>query len=306
MAHLMATATLLAISGAAVVFGGTTTSAAQDPIGTCVSQYASDDRGLHKGQSRKTSGSVVAVGGPGLTISRVAVTAGGTREVQVSTGDDSDTEAMAAAYAAEGRSVLDDARAAGVGKGMIRKLCEKTLANGELSLVSTSGSGKIINSLCVSDTSGDVAWDGCVTRYRATDDGDPNWNYGIDDAQAWGHETNWEPWLDLHKGGVRNNYNTSRVDIIKASPSSDINDVDRCYSSSFGVSAAGFGVSSGGTVCPARWNITRTTSASIPEFHKVQWEGETNDDREAVAVSAYRFKPGYSNKYSLIINWDVH
>jgi hypothetical protein len=202
--------------------------------------------------------------------------------------------------------VLDDARAAGVSRGMMHQLCKHALENGEFKLAATTGNSTIVNSLCTSDSSGDVEWDGCVTRYRSTDDGDINWNYGIDDAQAYGHETNWEPWLDLHKGGVRNNYDTSKVNIVKASPSSDINDVDRCYNETFGASAGGFGITSGGTICPAKWNITRTDLASVPEYHKVQWEGETNGDREAVALSAYRYAPGASNQYSLIINWDVH
>lgn len=135
---------------------------------------------------------------------------------------------------------------------------------------------------------------------------DPNWNYGVDDAQAFGHETNWEPWLDLHKGGVRNDYDTSRVDIVKASPSSDITDVTECRNATFGVSAAGFGVTTGGTICPDRWNITRTGLSAVPEYHKSQWEGESNADREVNALTPYRFAPGYSNNYSLIIKWDVH
>lgn len=160
--------------------------------------------------------------------------------------------------------------------------------------------------MCAHDSVGYVQWDGCVTRYRATNDGDPNWNYGIDDAQAHGHETNWEPWLDLHAGGVRNSYNTSRVDITKAAPGSDMNDLNQCYNQTFGASAGGFGLTSGGTVCPDRWNITRSSLTDVPEYHKVQWEGESNSDREADALTAYRYQPGYSTAYTFYIDWDVH
>jgi hypothetical protein len=254
---------------------------------------------------RKQSGTVTVVGGAGVTVSK-RVAEDGTHEIAVTMGDDSDTAALARAYQAAGRSVLDDARAAGVSRGMIRHLCEKALANGQLKLVATSGSGTVFNSSCVHDSVGYVEWDGCVTRYRATNDGDPNWNYGIDDAQAHGHETNWEPWLDLHAGGVKNSYSTSRVDITKAAPGSDLPDVNQCYNQTFGASAGGFGLTSGGTICPDRWNITWPGLTSGTEYHKVQWEGESNSDREADALTAYRYQAGYSSAYTLSINWDVH
>lgn len=133
-----------------------------------------------------------------------------------------------------------------------------------------------------------------MTRYRATNDGDPNWNYGIDDAQASGHETEGAKWWeDLLKGGVRNNYNTGKVDIVKAAPSSDITVSSECRTSSFSVGAGGFSVGAGGTICPDRWNVTRTSLSAVPEYHETQWEGESHNDREAHALTAYRDKPGF-------------
>lgn len=293
--------------GALVSFGTTAASGSKpDPVNACVAKYTAKDRSLRRGQVGKAVGAVRAVGGKGLAVKLRRDADGSGSEVEVAAGDDSNPDAMAREYEAAGRSVLDDARAAGVSAGLVRKLCAKALRNGDLRLMATSGTGKIVDSICVHDSVDYVEWDGCVTRYRATNDGDPNWNYGIDDAQAWGHETNWEFWEDLHKGGVRNNYDTSRVDILKASPSSDLSDVPRCYNLTFGASAGGFGATTGGTVCPARWNITRTGITNVPEYHKVQWEGETNDDREAVAVTAFRYRPGYTTAYHLITNYDVH
>jgi hypothetical protein len=171
--------------------------------------------------------------------------------------------------------------------------------------LATAG-GYIFDSICVSDTSSAVQWDGCVTRYRVTGDTDPTYVYGIDDAQAYGHETACCYWNDLHKGGVKNNYDTSRVDITKAAPSSEITDVKSCYNQTFGLTVAGFGACSGGTVCPDRWDVTRPSVTSVPEYHKVEWQGQTNSDREANAMSGYRLVDGYTAHYSIGINWDVH
>jgi len=41
-------------------------------------------------------------------------------------------------------------------------------------------------------------------------------------------------------------------------------------------------------------------------YHKTQWEGETNDDGEALSLAGYRIRPGHSTTYSIIINWDLH
>lgn len=276
------------------------------PLEACVAQYTDGQTDLGPGQVRVTSEHGVAVGGNGLQIRDTTTSPDGlSGETEVIAGDDSDTEALAKAYAAQGRSVLKDAEAAGVNPGLVRKLCRNALADGDLKLAATTGSGKIIGSHCAHDDVDYVEWDACVTRYRVTDDGDPYWVYGVDDAQAWGHETACCWWNDLHKGGVKNNYGSNYLDVIKASPSSDINDVDRCYNSTLGVTAAGFGVTSGTTICPERWNITRTDNYGTPVYHKTQWEGETNDDREAAALTAYRLRPGYTAQYSLWINWDV-
>lgn len=301
---------LLLASGLATVAmsSPTTGSAPLTPEEACVAQYTDGDTDLGPGQARVASPNMQAVGDKGLSIKDVATSPDGrTGAAQVSMGDDADSEALGRAYAAQGRSVLKDAEAAGVNPGLIRKLCRNALANGELELsAATTGSGTIIGSFCANDNTDAVEWDGCVTRYRVDNDGDPNWVYGVDDAQAWGHETSCCIWNDLHKGGVKNNYNSNYLDVTQASPSSDIPDVDRCYNQTLGVSAAGFGLTSGSQICPDRWNISRTDNYGTPVYHKTQWEGETNDDREAGAVTAYRIRPGYSSQYSIVVNWDVH
>lgn len=304
--RIAGTSALMLTLGALVALGSQQQVAAADPLAECVSQYAHPtDHGLHKGQVKKTVGHATVVGGEGLTVNAQAN--GTDRSISISGGDDSNTAKMAKAYSAAGRSVLDDARAAGVGKGLIRKLCKQALADGTFKLAATaSGSYTIVNSICVSDSVSYVEWDGCTVRYRATADGDPNWNYGIDDSQAYGHETVGFPtWEDLLVGGIRNLYDTGNVDIVSAKPSSDITDVSECRSASFGASAGGFGISEGTTICPSRWNITRTSVTAVPEYHKVQWEGESHNDREAMALSAYRYRPGLSTAYTLTINYKV-
>ncbi|MBA2560626.1 MAG: hypothetical protein H0V07_12230 [Propionibacteriales bacterium] len=294
-------------------------------VEACVSGSDSTNSSrLIAGQQRLSpAAGVVVVGGSGMR-AKLTTTKAGVRALTVRAADDVHTAAMAERYAANGRSVVEDARAAGVPPGLLRKLCIEQVdgAAATSSTASTSstaaptssvrnaammsGSGTIFDSICLSDSSDSVQWGGCVTRYRATADSDPNWNYGIDDSQASGHETACCWWNDLHAGGVKNSYDTSRIDITKASPGSDINDLNQCYNSTFGLSVGGFGATTGGTVCPDRWNIARPSMSAVPEYHKVQWEGETNNDRESVAMSGYRVKPGYSSQYSITIYWDVH
>jgi hypothetical protein len=185
------------------------------------------------------------------------------------------------------------------------ELCTQALEDGTLTLVSATG-GKIVDSICIHDHVDYVQWDGCVTRYRSTSETDPNWNYGVDEAQAWGHETQGFPtWEDLLYGGVKNVYSTSRVDILKASPGSDITDVGECRTSGFSVGVAGLSVGMSGQVCPSRWNVSRVSTTANPEYHKVRWEGESHNDREADALTAFRYKPGYTTAYNIVIDYKV-
>lgn len=317
--RIVGTSVLMLMLGSLVAFSGTGEVAAVDPIDQCVNQYAhSTDKGLHKGQVKKVSGTVTTVGGAGVAVKSATTTASGwtaeaklkngtARALTITSGADTSTPEVAGnAYAANGRSVLDDARAAGVGEGLIRKLCAEALENGTFQLMAVTGDSTIVDSICVHDHVDYVQWDGCVTRYRAVNDGDPSWNYGVDDAQAYGHETQGFPtWEDLLYGGVKNSYNTSRVDILKASPSSDITDVGECRTSGFSVGVQGFSVGESGQVCPSRWNITRTSTTTVPEYHKTRWEGESHNDREAVALSAFRYKPGYTTAYTITIDYKV-
>lgn len=309
------TASLLLASGVVLVLNQQTVVGAgpASPVDACVEKF-SQPAGLSPGQVRKTDPNrqVVAVGGRGLTVTSTVSSTGSDGsaeaadavEAVVTTGDDSDQEAMAKDYAARGRSVLKDAQAAGVGEGLLRDLCEDALAKGDVAL-SAAGDGTIFDSVCVHDDTDAVEWDGCATRYRV-EDNDASWNYGIDDSQAHGHETACCYWNDLHKGGVKNRYESSYVDIIKGSPGSDITDVSSCYSQSFGLTVAGFGASTGGTICPDRWDITWPGQSSGTESIKTEWQGETNSDRQAVSLAGYRVKPGHSTSYSIVINWDVH
>ena len=105
---------------------------------------------------------------------------------------------------------------------------------------------------------------------------------------------------------MKNRYATSAVDSTKATPGSDITHVNKCYTQSFGLTVAGFGASSGGTVCPDRWDITWPGQTTGTESHKTEWQGETNSDREALSMVGYRVKPGSGTAYSIVINWDVH
>lgn len=190
-------------------------------------------------------------------------TVSGTAEVRM--GDDCDPVGLARAYAASGRSALDDARAAGLSRKSIRHLCQRQQdqqSQQKSTLAALTAGGSVYASACTADNSSQVRWEGCTTRYTVSDT-DSKYNYGIDDASASGEETSL--WAALTVGGVRNNDNTSSVDITKASPGSDINDVARCYEQGFGVDVAGLGISESGTVCPARWDITKTSISSVPE-----------------------------------------
>jgi hypothetical protein len=275
-------------------------------ISTCVAEARAGAERAAVGQTHlQPLRGLTIVGSRGIRAKLVGA-GSGVGSLTVVAADDSKPAALARRYAASGRSVVLDAAAAGVSTGFLRHLCAQARNPGTGRAVAAgAGDGTIFDSICTHDEVDYVEWDACVTRYRVSDT-DVTYNYGIDDAQAWGHETESGFWNDLHSGGVKNSYATTRVDITKASPSSDIPDVDHCYNQSLGVTIAGFGVSSGGTVCPDRWNVTRLGTTAVPEYHKVQWEGETNDDVEAIAVSGYRVAQGYSSSYSITINWDVH
>lgn len=266
-------------------------------------------------------GGPIVVGGPGTQVESVTDNAGELVAITVAANSDDDLRAQAEAYRSQGRSTLRTARASGMSAAALERLSRhlsSVSAGGDPSdaaqartgipwraptatSVATSGSGNIYDSICINDTSDKLEWDGCVTRYRSNDS-DPDYNYGIDDAYASGHETHWYPTFDLEKGAVKNIYNTSQVNLTKMSPGADINDVNHCYSVSLGGSAAGFGVSGGGTVCPDRWDITRDTDGAV-RSHKVEWQGETNDDREAAGITSWRVKVGTGGtKYAFNIS----
>lgn len=292
----IATAALLTATGLVIVLGSPPTTAGS-PLDACVEKYTSGGS-LNPGQVAVVDQGVVkAVGGKGIAIANSSE-----GEVQITPGDDSDPEGMAKAYAAQGRSVLDDARAAGVSSGLVRKLCAKAMQDGPLKLVATSGDGVVTNSICVHDDKDYVEWDACVVRYHVQNDGDPDYSYGVDDTQAWGHETETWAWLGLKRGGVKNAYAYDWVDILKASPSSDRSDLDSCVSASFSVGIKGFSVSASGDICPDKWDVTRPDNNGAT-YHKVEWQGDTKADREVNALTASRVVPGFSTGYSLIINW---
>lgn len=308
---------IAALIGALAV-GGTTSSAATaapvaTPLDACVAKYSTPATGLAKGQAvaRSKSGGAVAAGDAGLTVTETATPttaagdAPGSGEVSVELGDVSDMAAQANAYRAAGRTVLDDARAAGLSKKFIRGLCQKQIARASSAQTSsasalTAAGGGVYASACAKDTSSQVRWEGCAERHSVPDS-DATYNYGIDDAQASGEETS--VYAALVVGGVRNEYNSSYVDITKASPNADISDVDRCFNSSFGISMAGVGVNAGGTVCPARWDITKTSISAVPEYHRTEWKGMAYDQREAIAISGIRVRAGKSTGYSFHVNW---
>ncbi len=297
-----------ALVGALAVVGSGRSAEAVTALDACVAKYSAPDPGLNAGQAKvaSPSGMVTAAGDVGLTVSEAettsqvngkVVTSG---SVEVRMGDDSNPAALARAYAAANRSVLDDAQAAGLSENSIRHLCQQQAQPSTTAVVALASGGAIYASTCSKDNSSQVRWEGCTTRYSASDT-DPSYNYGIDDAFASGEETSL--YAAMTVGGVRNNYNSSYVDITKASPGADLNDVDRCYNATFGVSAAGFGLTAGGTVCPARWDITKTSLSAVPEYHRTEWKGVSYDGREAVALSAIRVRTGKSTGYSLIVNW---
>lgn len=288
---------LVAIS--LVVAGPADTAAPRTQLDSCVDQYSRGQAPPRESTQVVSAGGARAAGGVGIRLKVSSKDRAGAGSVTVAAPNDADVEALAEVYSATGRSVLEDAQAAGLGKVMIRRLCKGALRGGYLQLVA-AGDGSIYDSLCVKDDSSQVRWEGCVIRY-SIQDSDPLWRYRIDETQGVGEETSL--YAGLTKGGVRNSYATSGADILKASPASDINDVNKCYNTSFGLTIAGFGASAGGTVCPDRWEITKTSISANPEYHKTEWRGFSYGTREATAVTGFRLKKGYTSAYTLGINW---
>jgi hypothetical protein len=163
------------------------------------------------------------------------------------------------------------------------------------------GGGRIYSSFCVHDTTGNVEWDGCVVRAYDPVDADSTYNYYVDQAQASGHETHDLPWINLRRGGVKNEYRTTNVTILNRSPASDIERSD-CLTMGFGATYAGFGASITSAVCPDLWDQSASLTNN-PRYHKVEWRGKTHNDREASALTLFKKRPSYGSAYWLVINW---
>lgn len=259
---------------------------------------------LSDGAERVVSANgTVAVGSPGITISDS--TGSAVSSSSVSTPDDGSktVQEMADAYAASGRSTIKDTINMGGSDSFVRYLRNHPTTVTDAS----TQSGRVYDSICVQDNSDAVDWAGCVTRYLVSDS-DPSYNYGIDVAQATGHETSDYYWNDLHLGGVVNFHRAHVGQITSIAPGSDINNVSQCYNSGFNVTAFGFGAGTSGTVCPEWWDMDRVLGPAYPAYHRVDWRGESNADREAVAATGFRKMSQYwlPGTYALGIRWDVH
>lgn len=228
-------------------------------------------------------------------------------EIEVTFSYDSDPAALATAYESAGRSPVQDAIAAGVNPGLVAKMQARTDAyqQGTQGGIGTAqvNDGKIYSSFCVSDSDGNVEMDGCVIRAYDPSDADPNYQYRVDETQGTGKETHDLPWMGLLVAGVKNSYNSSYVTILKISPGSDITDVSECRSQGFGVDIAGFGASISDTVCPDWWDMSKAFSPSIPRYHKVEWKGDSHNDRSADALTLFKISNGKVSNYTLTINW---
>jgi hypothetical protein len=253
------------------------------------------------------------VGPEGLTVkvTRATGETGSSGTIQVTMPNDRDAAALAEAYKRAGRSPVADAIAAGVSPALVEKMRVRTAAyqRGRIDPVGIGpayvygGPAVIYSSFCVYDNSGAVDWSGCTIRSYDSSDTDPSYSYRIDESQATGHETEWFAWLALERGGIENRYNTNRVTILQISPSSDIN-VASCTTQGLGFVIAGFGVSVTETLCPDRWDITRDYT-SVPRYHKVEWQGDSHDDRSADALTGFKLQDGYDSSMSLWINWQT-
>jgi hypothetical protein len=156
--------------------------------------------------------------------------------------------ALAAAYAASGKSVYQDALAVGYSPAQAARIAAPTTRTANVVQPMTAA-GSIISTPCVS-TSGDAGnayGRACDVQKMMQDNGGGNWIVG-DEVTGSGNDTDWADSLSGLAAYV--NYGSGNT-VIKWTPNSTVN-AGNCQTISLGVSYNGVSASDSQTICPAR------------------------------------------------------
>ena len=185
----------------------------------------------------------------------------------------------AAAYAAAGRSVYNDAIAAGFSPAEAQRQAQPQSALAEPPIAS---SGCIYSEDV--DPDSDYEWDGCYKLYDETASDTTAW-YGAGSGTAHGWGTGVLTGKDLQTGYSQITWSGTGAEIIEASPAASQSG-NGCGSFTIGLDQIIY-LAYQVPLCDDGWNVTWNQTV-----HKVEWHGESaggeSDSRSASGASTVR------------------